>query len=206
VFVKGLILGLSVAAPIGPINLLCIQRTLSRGRLHGFVSGLGAATADTLFAVIAALGLTTISSFMVSQQFWLQLGGGFFLVYVGLKIALSPPSAQTGKSNEDPGLARAYGSILLLMLANPATLLLFFAVLAALGISPDQGGLVSVLQLICGVFTGSAIWWWLLSLIAEQLRGHLTDGRMRLVNLTAGLAILVIAVWSLWPAIHAKLL
>ncbi|MEI6105449.1 MAG: LysE family transporter [Opitutae bacterium] len=205
-FVKGLILGLSVAAPIGPINLLCIQRTLSRGRWHGFVSGLGAATADTLFAVIAALGLTTISSFMIRQQFWLQLGGGLFLVYVGLKIALAPPTAQTGKSNEAPGLARAYWSILLLMLANPATLLLFFAVLAALGISPAQGGLVSVLQLVGGVFTGSAIWWWLLSLIAEQLRGHLTDGRMRLVNLTAGLAILVIAAWSLWPAIHAKLL
>jgi len=205
-FFKGILLGLSVAAPIGPINLLCIQRTLSRGRLHGFVSGLGAATADTLYGLIAALGLTAVSALLLRQQVWLQLLGGLFLLGVGLKTALTAPVDRAAAPTVGSGLARAYCSVLLLTLANPATILLFFAVFSALGLGGAAGGTGGAVLLVLGVFTGSAVWWLFLSLAAGLLRGHLTDGRMRAVNLIAGGCILALAAWALWPLLRAKLL
>ncbi len=205
-FLKGLILGFSVAAPVGPIGLLCIQRTLGRGRLHGFVSGLGAASADALYGLIAALGLTAVTSFLLGLQFWLQLGGGLFLLGLGLKILLIRPAARATGPADDAGLGAAYLSILLLTLANPATILSFFAVFAGLGINPAAGGATAGLLLVAGVFLGSATWWLLLSFLAGLLRRHLDDGRLRLVNLVAGVSILALAGWSLWPAVKAKLL
>ena len=197
-FLKGLILGFSVAAPVGPIGLLCIQRTLGRGRLHGFVSGLGAASADTLYGIVAALGLAAITSFLLGLQLWLQLGGGLFLLWLGGKTLLARPAATARGPADDAGLTAAYLSILLLTLANPATILSFFAVFAGLGIS-TAGGASPALLLVTGVFLGSAGWWLLLSLIAGLLRGHLTDGRMRIVNVIAGISILALGLWSLLP-------
>ena len=205
-FFQGLILGFSVAAPIGPINLLCIQRTLDRGRLHGFISGLGAATADTFYGLIVALGLSAIMSFLLGQQLWLQLGGGAFLLAVGLKTAVTKPGQTASGPADDAGLARAYLSVLLLTLANPATMLLFFGVFAALGIGSLTGRPAAGLLLVAGVFLGSAVWWLLLSFLAGLFRAHLTDGRMRWVNRVAGLAIFLLGLWSLWPIVRAKLL
>jgi len=91
-FLKGLVIGFSVAAPVGPIGILCINRTLSKGRLHGFVSGLGAATADALYGCIAAFGLTFITTFLLTQKSLLQLVGGLILSYLGVKTFLSQPS------------------------------------------------------------------------------------------------------------------
>lgn len=198
-FLKGLILGFAVAAPVGPIGLLCIQRTLGRGRLHGFVSGLGAAIADMLYGIIAALGLTALTAFLLGLQFWLQLGGGLFLLWLGLNTLRAKPAATTSGPADDAGLRRAYLSILLLTLANPATILSFFAVFAGLGISTSGGGASAALALVAGVFLGSASWWLLLSFIAGLLRGHLTDGRMRIVNVIAGASILALGFWSLLP-------
>ena len=198
-FLKGFILGFSVAAPVGPIGLLCIQRTLARGRLHGFVSGLGAASADTLFGLVAALGLSAITAFLLGLQFWLQVGGGLFLLWLGARTLLAKPATTTRGPADDGGLAAAYLSILLLTLANPATILSFFAVFAGLGISTAGGSAPAAFPLVAGVFLGSAAWWLLLSILAGLLRGHLTDGRMRIVNLIAGISILSLGLWSLLP-------
>ena len=201
-FLKGIILGFSVAAPVGPIGLLCIQRTLRQGRLHGFVSGLGAASADAIYGTVAALGLTAVTGWLLGLQFWLQLGGGLFLLWLGGKtLASRPATAATGGAAGHPG---AYFSILLLTLANPATILSFFAVFAGLGINPQTGGAAAALALVAGVFLGSAAWWLLLSFAAGLLRGHLHDGRMRIINVIAGGCILALAVWSLWPLAFAK--
>jgi threonine/homoserine/homoserine lactone efflux protein len=197
VFLQGLLLGFSIAAPVGPIGLLCIQRTLARGRLHGFVSGLGAASADSLYGIVAALGLTAMRSFLLGWQFWLQLGGGVFLVCLGGRTLLARPATSARGPADDRGLGAAYLSILLLTLANPATVLAFFAVFAGLGISP--AGTPAAILLVAGVFLGSAAWWLVLSLIAGLLRRHLTDGRMRLVNIIAGSSILALGLWSLVP-------
>src|SRR5436305_14735966 len=110
-FFRGLLIGLSIAAPVGPIGLLCIQRTLARGRLVGLASGLGAATADAVYGGIAGLGLTFISGFLVSQQGWLRFFGGLFLCYLGLRIFLAPPAAEAATAG-GRGLAGAYASTL----------------------------------------------------------------------------------------------
>ncbi len=202
-FLKGLILGFSIAAPVGPIGLLCIQRTLSRGRLHGFVSGLGAATADACYGLVAAFGLTAVISFLLGLQFWLQLVGGLFLLWLGVKTLLSSSQpAPAAGAQEKNGLGRAFASVLLLTLANPATILSFFAVFAGLGIDAKSG---SALGLVAGVFLGSAAWWLLLSFLAGLFRRHLQDGRLRILNIIAGLSLLGLALWALWPLVAARL-
>jgi len=196
---KGLILGFSIAAPVGPIGLLCIQRTLQRGRVAGFVSGLGAATADACYGLVAALGLSTVISFLLGLQFWLQLGGGLFLLGLGLKTLLAAPVPATVAASPDKsGLFGSFASVLLLTFANPATILSFFAVFAGLGINAHSG---SALALVTGVFLGSAAWWLILSFLAGLFRRHLNDGRMRILNIIAGISLLALAAWSLWPAI-----
>jgi threonine/homoserine/homoserine lactone efflux protein len=205
-FLKGLILGFSVAAPVGPIGLLCIQRTLGRGRLHGFISGLGAATADTLYGLVAALGLTAVATALLGLQFLLQLGGGLFLLGLGLKTALTPPAPGATASPADrAGLAGAYVSILLLTLANPATILSFVAVFAGLGIAAQSRSAGAACALVAGVFLGSAAWWLLLSFITGLLRHRLGAGGMRIVNLLAGCCIIALGLWSLVPVIRERL-
>ena len=201
VLLKGLILGFSIAAPVGPIGLLCIQRTLQRGRLTGFVSGLGAATADACYGLIAALGLGTVVSFLLGLQFWLQLGGGLFLLWLGVKTLVARPAANAagGLASEKTDLPRAFVSVLLLTLANPATILSFFAVFAGLGIDARSG---SAVALVTGVFFGSAAWWLILSFLAGLLRAHLNDGRTRALNVIAGLSLVALATWSLWPVLR----
>src|SRR5215212_10024460 len=119
---KGLLIGFSIAAPVGPIGVLCIRRTLAQGRAAGLVSGLGAASADAVYGCIAGFGLTFISGLLISQQGWLRLIGGGFLLYLGIKTLLSRPAEQPASAG-GTGLARAYASTQLLTLTNPATIL-----------------------------------------------------------------------------------
>src|SRR4051794_7985246 len=115
---SGLLIGFSIAAPVGPIGVLCIRRTLSDGRLAGFVSGLGAATADATYGCVAAFGLTVISDFLVGQQFWFKLIGGLFLCYLGVQLFRSRPSDRPAQAR-GVGLLGAYASTVALTLTNP---------------------------------------------------------------------------------------
>src|SRR4051812_8188873 len=126
-FLKGLLIGFSIAAPVGPIGVLCIQRTLSYGRLSGLLTGLGAATADGVYGAVAAFGLTVVSSFLTGQQFWFQLIGGAFLFYLGAKNFKATPATKAA-SKEHKGLLFDYISTVFLTLTNPATILSFVAI------------------------------------------------------------------------------
>lgn len=161
-FLKGLILGFSIAAPVGPIGLLCIQRTLEGGRLLGLVTGLGAATADAAYGSVAGFSLTFVSRFLVNQQGWLGLVGGLFLIYLGVRILFSRPAEEAAPAQHN-GLGKAYASTLFLTLTNPMTILSFTAVFAGLGIGAVRGDYYSAAFLVAGVFCGSALWWLLLS-------------------------------------------
>ena len=198
---KGLILGFSIAAPVGPIGLLCIQRTLQRGRLTGLVSGLGAATADACYGLVAAFGLGTVISFLLGLQYWLQLGGGLFLLWLGANTLVARPvDASASKVKSDRvNLAGAFTSVFLLTLANPATILSFFAVFAGLGVDAHGN---SAMALVLGIFLGSATWWLLLSFLAGLFRDRLNDGRRRALNVVAGLSLVALATWSLWPVVR----
>lgn len=199
-FARGVAIGFSIAAPVGPIGVLCIRRTLSDGRAAGFASGLGAAAADAVYGGIAGFGLTAISSLLVSRQAALRLVGGVFLCYLGARTFFSLP-AQVGSSSSGAGLARGFGSTFLLTLTNPTTILSFAAVFAGLGVIGPTRGLGSAASLVAGVFLGSALWWLTLSLGVGALRAKLDVPALRWVNRLAGLIILGFGVAALLAAI-----
>ncbi len=182
---KGLLIGFSIAAPVGPIGVLCIRRTLAAGRLTGLLSGLGAATADAVYGCIAGFGLTVISGLLIRQQTWLSLFGGLFLCYLGYKTFVAQP-AQTQAQAREGSFVGAYASTFLLTLTNPATILSFAAIFAGLGIVSTAGDYGAAVFLVLGVFLGSALWWLTLSSGVSLFRAKFTLQHLRWVNKISG--------------------
>ena len=192
---RGAVIGFSIAAPVGPIGVLCIRRSLAHGRRVGLATGLGAASADAVYGCIAGFGVTAISRFLVDQRLWLSAGGGLFLCYLGVRTFFSTPAGQA-EEVRGRGLARAYLSTFALTLTNPMTILMFVAVFAGLGLgaSPDCAAAAA---LVAGVFIGSALWWLILSGAIGSL-SSLAGGRwMRAVNRISGTVILAFGLYSL---------
>jgi threonine/homoserine/homoserine lactone efflux protein len=188
-FVRGALIGLAIAAPVGPIGVLCIRRTLADGRLAGFVSGLGAATADLCYGAIAVLGLTALADLLTGVSLWARLLGGLFLCYLGVRTLLERPAERPAEARAG-SLLGAYSSTLLLTITNPATIISFAAVFAGLGAASGASGYGDALLLVGGVFIGSALWWLTLSGAVGLLRGRLTARALRWVNIAAAALIL----------------
>lgn len=185
-FLRGIAIGLALAAPVGPVGLLCIRRALADGRVAAFVAGLGAATADTAFGMVAAYGVTHVSGVLAEQQTWLKLIGGGFLLVLGWRgwraeAALAPTPLR------GPGLVRDFALTLLITLTNPGTIFGVVGVFAALG-SGDPGGSPGVL--VAGIFAGSAAWWLLLSAAAGAVRAAVTPLWLKRLNQGSGVTIL----------------
>jgi len=195
---RGLALGFAIAAPVGPIGVLCIRRTLADGRLIGFVSGLGAATADAFYGAVAAFGLTVVADLLAGQRIWVRLFGGLFLCVLGLRTLLRRPMARPTRTTTGVrrGIAGAYGSTLALTLTNPATILSFAAIFAGLGLAGSAGRAAAAL-LVFGVFLGSALWWLILSGGVGLLRARFDARAMRAVNIGSGLMLLGFAALAL---------
>ncbi|MCU0465654.1 MAG: LysE family translocator [Anaerolineae bacterium] len=191
---ESLIIGLSIAAPVGPIGVLVIRRTLALGQLNGFVSGLGAATADTLYGMVAAFGLTAISSLLVALADPLRLFGGLFLAYLGYKTLTSRPSEHAAEAETRSGLLAAYLSVTALTLTNPMTILAFLGIFAGVGAGRINGEVGAALVMVLGVAVGSALWWLVLSGGIGLLRHRFTPRWMVWVNRVSGLVILAFAV------------
>ena len=189
-------IGFSIAAPVGPIGVLCIRRTLAEGRITGLVSGLGAATADAIYGSIAGFGLAFISNFLVSQQVWLRLVGGAFLLYLGIRTLLAKPSEQAAATHGS-GLPGAYASTFLLTLTNPITILSFVAIFAGLGLAGTASHYASAGVLVLGVFIGSAVWWFLLSGGVGLFRDKFNPRALLWVNRISGLIILGFGIFAL---------
>jgi threonine/homoserine/homoserine lactone efflux protein len=184
-FLEGVAIGLAIAAPVGPIGVLCVRRTLAQGRAAGFVSGLGAATADAFYASVAALGLGVVAHLLVGGEVWLRLAGGTFLVVLGVRTFLSRP-ATSASPDGGRALSGAYASTFLLTLANPTTILSFSAVFAGLGAGEQ---LMPALPLVPGVFLGSALWWLVLSGFTGLFRSRISTHGLRWVNRISGATI-----------------
>lgn len=189
-FLKGIILGFSIAAPVGPIGILCIRRTLEYGRFSGLFSGLGAAAADTIYAIIAAFGLTLVSSFLIEGQLWLRLFGGCFLLYLGWKTFSAKPKEKS-KEVTHSTLLNDFVSTFLLTITNPMTILAFVGVFAGLGLSSIQGSYLDASTLVFGVFLGSAFWWLLLSEGITLFRKNVSQNVMLWINRIAGVCIMI---------------
>lgn len=196
-FLKGLLLGFSIAAPVGPIGVLCIRRTLAQGRAYGLVSGLGAATADAAYGAVAAFGLTAITTALVNQQFWLALGGGLFLCVLGAKTFVAQPSGQAAHES-GRGLLGAFASTLILTLTNPLTILSFVAMFAGLGLGKTVGDYATAGWMVLGVLGGSAAWWLLLTTGVSLLRARFTARALQWVNRISGGIIFGFGVVALW--------
>ena len=192
-FVKGLVIGFIIAAPLGPIGILCARRTLTHGRRAGFLSGMGASTADVLYGFIAAFGLTFISDFLLSYQFWLRFAGGVILCIIGVKTFRERPDMQgfvllAAKEKRHTGM---YTSTFFLTLTNPMTIFSLAAVFAGVGIVGTRGNVLSAVVLILGVFLGSVLWWLFivgaLSVFKRRFKRH----ELQWINRIAGLIIAV---------------
>jgi threonine/homoserine/homoserine lactone efflux protein len=197
---KGLLVGLSIAAPVGPIGVLCIRRTLADGRAVGFVSGLGAATADAVYGWLAAFGVSVVASFLVGQQAWLRLIGGLLLCALGIKTLLTRPAERPADA-QATGLLGAYASTFLLTLTNPMTILSFAAVFASLGLGETPHDHASAAMVIAGVFTGSALWWLTLSGGVSLLHGRITAQGLTWINRVSGLIISGFGLLAIWGAV-----
>lgn len=199
-FLKGLLIGFLIAAPVGPIGVLCIRRTLAEGRTSGLVSGLGAATADTIYGCVAGFGLTIISNFLVSQQFWLSIIGGVFLCYLGIKIFSGKPAEQAVQVKGN-GLVGAYASTFFLTITNPMTILSFAAIFAGLGLASKSSNNVLAVILVLGVFVGSALWWLILSAGVGFFREKFNSNGLLLVNRISGAIITGFGLFALLSVI-----
>ncbi|MBA3075489.1 MAG: LysE family translocator [Anaerolineae bacterium] len=197
---KGILIGFSIAAPVGPIGVLCIRRTLADGRAAGLLSGLGAATADALYGCVAGFGMTLISSFLVNQQNWIRLVGGAFLCYLGVKTLLTKP-AQEPAEVKKKGLLGSFISTFFLTVTNPITILSFAAIFAGLGLASSDNNFSSAAILVMGVFCGSAAWWLLLSGVVGLFREKFGHKAMQWVNRISGMIILGFGFFALFSLI-----
>ncbi len=197
IFLRGLLIGFSIAAPVGPIGVLCIRRTLAEGRLVGFLSGLGAASADMLYGAIAAFGLTALQALLVEQRNWLAPLGGLFLLYLGARTFFSKP-AQEAASAKGYGTFSAWLTTFFLTLTNPMTILSFMAIFAGLRLGETDGDMLSAALMVLGVFLGSAAWWLTLSTGVGLLRDKFTPALMTWVNRLAGLLIFAFGLLALF--------
>jgi len=198
-FLKGILVGFSIAAPIGPIGILCIRRTFAKGRNYGFYSGLGAATADSLYGCIAAFGLTFISDFIISQKWWLSIVGGIFLCWMGLRAFLSKP-LQGNSSIPVPsnGLLGSYLSTFVLTLTNPLTIIAYIMIFAGLGLAETGNSYFSAAVVVLGVFIGSSLWWLILSVGISIFQIRLSPKWLLFINKLSGVILLAFGIFVFW--------
>jgi threonine/homoserine/homoserine lactone efflux protein len=199
--IRGFLLGFAIAASPGPIFFLCLRRTLLRGWRIGFLSGLGVATADGFYAAIAIFGIAAVATFLAGASRWLALAGGVPLIVLGLRSMIERPAvAEQQQPATARSLASAYGSTLGLTITNPATIISFAALAAALG-AGLSGGFIKPVTVVLGVFAGSATWWALLATLAAALRARVTPSVARAIGVVSGLAIAGLGVLSIASAL-----
>ena len=184
-FIEGFIIGVFIAAPVGPVGILCINRTLSQGRKAGFISGLGAVTVDGFYAAVAAYGISVITSFMSDNSLWIRLVGGIFLAIIGAKIILTEidftlSEDKTGSSAEN------YASSAIVTVSNPLTVVLFGAIFASLGLGGPGTGFLDSTAMVAGVVAGSALCWFILSSLVDMLRSRFRFSVLKTFNRISG--------------------
>ena len=187
-FIHGIIIGVALAAPVGPIAFMCIQKSIAQGRLHGIIAGLGIATADAFYAAVTAFGLALISDFLLARQWFFRLFGGLALIAVGLKIVFAAPPDLSVKSSSESYL-KNYTTMLALTLANPLTILFFAIIIPGFGAVISGATWINPALFVVGVFLGEVIWWVVLCGALGSMRNYLTQKRLHTINRLAGLVI-----------------
>ncbi len=202
VLVKGVIIGVAVSAPMGPIGVLCVQKTVNKGRRVGFMSGLGAASADSVYAIIAAFGLGFLQKFFTDNQLILQVVGIIVLLFLGVKIFVTNPVRQFRRQarKKYSGIFEDFISVFFLTLSNPLTIVFFGASIAALGIFEHEHTVITQFIIVMGVFLGAALWWFSLTSIVNLFRHKFRLKQLWWMNkISGGIIILltIVAAFSL---------
>lgn len=187
-FIQGIIIGLTLAVPVGPISLLCIHRAVADGRLHGIVSGIGVASADSFYAAVSFLGLTVISGLIISQQYLFRFLAGIVLIFIGIRVFLSAPADVTTRNGHTTYL-KDYLSMVAITIANPMTLLFFMLIVPGFGIVIHGSSLLAALEFVAGVFFGSVAWWILLCGFAGTVRTRVSRRNLQSINRVSGILI-----------------
>ena len=187
-FLQGIVIGLTLAAPVGPIALICIRRTIAEGKFHGIASGIGVATADCFYAAVAVLGLTAVSGFIISSQYPFRILASVLLIGAGTKIFFSVPPEICVKKEQGTYL-KDFLSMVAIALANPLTIIFFVGILPGFGIVFPGTSPVSSLAFVLGIFSGSVMWWAFLCGLLGSIRSCLSSGTLRYVNRASGLMI-----------------
>lgn len=200
-FFLGLIIGIVTSAPIGPVGLLTIQRTLSQGRFAGILSGAGAATADAFYGGLAGLGLGAVAGFLAHQRLWIHIAAGVLCLWFGLRaMFFRPRHHRQTRAYSGRGLLWNYASAILLTLANPLTVLFFIVVFAALHL--DHVSLMRLLLTVAGIFSGCVVWWTGLTLTTARLHTYLHARTLMIINRTSAVIIIGVGIVTIAMAVH----
>jgi threonine/homoserine/homoserine lactone efflux protein len=189
--VQGILIGLILSAPVGPLSLMCIQRSINDGRLHGILSGVGVATADAVYAAVAFLGLTAISGFILSWQDFFRFFAGLVLVIVGIKIFFTRPGTDGDKSPHE-SYAKDYLSMVAIAIANPLTIIFLMVTLPGFGFVIGGTTLLAAAEFVGGFLAGSVAWWIILCGVLGSVRSRISTGHLVLINRVSGLFIVCI--------------
>lgn len=185
-FLKGIVVGAVIAVPVGPVGVLCVRRTIFEGRLAGLVSGLGAATADAIFGIVAGFGLTFIADWLLGYEDLLRVGGGCYLLYAGTAGFLAKPDEKPHEETDPEGLVRDFASTFALCVVNPVTIVAFLGIFAALGLSGAGATLARAASMVLGVWIGSMLWWLGLSLGIGSFRRSIGPCHLRWISRGSG--------------------
>ena len=198
ILLKGFIVGMGASIPLGPLGVLCIQKTLSKGRNSGFLTGLGASVSDTFYAAISLLGLAFIQNVIKEHMNWVMLFGGLIIILIGIKVYLTNPIKQIRQKNTNRKHLEDFFEALIMTITNPGAIFLILGLLAAAGINISDGvEKGSVVTILWGVFIGSAIWWFSLSTTVNIFRKKFRLKQLIMINRISGIAIIVLGVISL---------
>jgi threonine/homoserine/homoserine lactone efflux protein len=187
-FIQGIIIGLTLAVPVGPLSLVCIHRTVANGRLHGIVSGLGVATADSFYAAVVFFGLTAVSGLIIGYQSLFRLMAGIVFIGIGIRVFQSIPAEVSPGDGQEPYL-RDYISLLAITIVNPLTIIFFITILPGFGVVVQGTELIAALPFVAGVFLGSAAWWVILCGSVGSVRSRMSIGNLRQINRISGILI-----------------
>lgn len=192
---RGTLCGVIIAAPVGPVNVLCVHRTIVKGWRSGLLSGLGSALADTIYGAVAGFSISFVVAFLIREQFRIRLFGGILLIVIGIWYYLRRPRSLKGLKTFESGRSD-YVSTFFLTATNPTTVLSFLAVLAALGLGERREWWLTWF-IVLGIFCGSMLWWLFLTGMVNRLRDRFSDRSLVWINRAGGLAIAAFGVITL---------
>ena len=205
--VKGFIVGLGASIPLGPLGVLCVQKTLGNGRNSGFITGLGASVSDTFYAAISLMGLAFIQNLIDENMDWVMFIGGLIIMYIGLKIYLTNPIKQIKQKNKNKKHVEDFFEALFMTITNPGAIFLILGLFAAVGINVGESVSKSTLiATLWGVFAGSAAWWFALSTTINVFRKRFRIKQLMMINKISGIVIFVLGLISMFNGIFELVL